>query len=259
MTMDAVRQALTAKRPAPEQSFGELAVEGLSNFITGVRVLLHLARQQNQVALQGIRERVDGSAIASALTDILRRSVDTFIELQEKDFTLAAKQTEAWLESIRMGEPYEGKVLPEIAREALENFVHAQKAYLDAIAEETTVAADRPAHHKRMEHSEMAELAMRATQNFVDAQKKLLDVTAKQVDVNLKTVRTIVQAMPAIPRLDFRRLTRDTVVSFVDAQKALIDAMISPRRASVRHEPVRLVPKPVRKRAARRPRAAVTA
>src|SRR5947209_8751513 len=175
MTMDVVRQALTIKRTAPEHSFSELAVEGLSNFIAGARVLLHFARQQNQIAFQGVRERVDGSAIASALTDIVRRSVDTFIELQEKDFTLAARQTEAWLESIRTGEPYEGKALPEMAQEALQNFVHAQKAYLDVIAEETTIAADRPVHYKRMDTTEMSELGERVTHNFIDAQKKLLD------------------------------------------------------------------------------------
>jgi hypothetical protein len=50
-----------------------------------------------------------------------------------------------------------------------------------------------------------------------------------------------------MPRINFKRLTRDTIVSFVDAQKALIDAMISPRRP-VRHEPI---PKEV-KRAVRR-------
>jgi hypothetical protein len=178
----------------------------------------------------------------------MRRSVDTFIELQEKDFTLAAKQTEAWLESIRTGEPYEGKALPEIAQEALENFVHAQKAYLDVISEETITAADRPAHHKRMEPTEVSEIAINATHNFVDAQKKLLDVAAKMVVVNLKTVRTAVEAVPAMPRINFKRLTRDTIVSFVDAQKALIDAMISPRRAPVRREVVR----PEMKRAVKR-------
>jgi hypothetical protein len=238
MTMDAVRQALTVKRPAPEQTFAELAIEGLSNFIAGTRVLLHFVRQHNQIMMHGVRERVDRSAVVSALTDIMRRSVDTFIELQEKDFTLAARQTEAWLESIRTGEPYEGKALPEIAKEALENFVHAQKAYLDVIAEETITAADRPAHYKRMEQTEVSELAINATHNFVDAQKKLLDVAAKMVALNLKTVRTAVEAVPAVPRINFKRLTRDTIVSFVDAQKALIDAMISPRRAPVRHEPM---------------------
>ncbi len=254
MTMDTVRQALTIKRPTPEQSFSELGIEALSNFISGARVLLHFARQQNQIALQGVRERVDASPIASALTDIVRRSVDTFIELQEKDFTLAARQTEAWLESIRTGEPYEGKALPEMAQEALENFVEAQKTYLDVIAEETVIAADRPANYKRMEPTEMSELAERATHNFVDAQKKLLDVAAKMVVLNLKTVKTAVETMPSMPRINLKRLTRDTIVSFVGAQKALIDAMISPRRAPVRREPVRPEPQPQRKRAGRRPR-----
>jgi hypothetical protein len=257
MTMDAIRQTLSIKRPAPEQTLGELAVEGLSNFIAGTRVLLHFVRQHNQIAMQGVRERVDASPIASALTDIVRRSVDTFVELQEKDFTLAAKQTEAWLESIRTGEPYEGKALPEIGQEALENFIHAQKAYLDAIAEETVAAADRPAHHKRMEQTEVSELAMRATHNFVDAQKKLLDVAAKMVAVNLRTVRTAVEAVPAMPRINFKRLTRDTIVSFVDAQKALIDAMVSPRRAHVRREPIPPQAKREVKRAVRRVRKAV--
>ena len=253
MTMDAIRHALSTKRTTPDEpSLSELGAEGLSNFIAGTRVVLHFARQQNEVAMEGVRQRVDKSAIASALTDILRRSVDTFIELQQKDLTLAAKQTEAWLESIRTGEAYEGKGIPEIAQEAVENFVHAQKAYLDVIAEETTTAVERPKNRKAMERTEVSELAMTATQNFIEAQKKLLDVAAKQVDVNLKTVRRVVSAMPAMPRVDIGRLTRDTVVSFVDAQKALLDVFIKPRRvAAVRREEPHVEPKPARKRAAR--------
>ncbi len=256
MTMDAIRHALsTKKKEAEKPSFTELAAEGMSNFIAGTRVLLHFARQQNEVAMQGVRERVDGSAMASALTDILRRSVDTMVELQQKDWTLAAKQTEAWLKSIQSGEPYEGKGIPEIAKEALENFVHAQKAYLDILAEETVNATDRPKGYKPMGRTELSALAMQATHNFIDAQKKLLDVAAKQVDVNLKTVRRMVNLLPAIPRLDIGHLTRETVASFVDAQKAFIDVMVKPRRAAhVRHEEPPVEAKPARKRVSHRPK-----
>lgn len=257
MTLDALRQALPSRKSVPEPPLAELAAEGISNFVAGMRVLLHFARQQSDVAMQGVRERVDGSAMASAITDILRRSVDTFIELQQKNMTLAAKQTEAWLESIQTGEPYNGKGLPETFREAVENMVQSQKDFLDIIAEETTAATEAKKSREPMERTSMMDLAMQASHNLIDAEKKLLDVAAKQVDVNLKTVKRTVEAIPPMPRVDFRRLTRNTVVNFVDAQKALIDVMMKPRRPSPpRHTQQLPAAKPARKRTSRKTKAA---
>ena len=83
-----------------------------------------------------------------------------------------------------------------------------------------------------------------------------VDVASDQVDVNLKVARRAVEMIPEVPRIDFAHLTRETVESYVTAQKALLDVMTRPPR---RHEyaPAE-TERPTRKKAAPRRKAAAT-
>src|SRR5579859_3240047 len=99
--MHAVRQQLSDPHHSPTALLRELAEEGMKNFMEGQKVLLELGREQNEILMEGVKERVGDWPAAKAMTDLLRRSVDTFIELQEEYLKIAGKQTHTWLESAR--------------------------------------------------------------------------------------------------------------------------------------------------------------
>jgi hypothetical protein len=235
MTINAVRDALSFKRPKHEVSLTELACEGYSNFIAAQRILLNLAQRENQLVVTGIRERVGSNAL-TAITDLLGRSVDTFVDMQQHFLTLAANENEAWLDAAKTGEPFAGKGLTTVAKDAVDIFVKSQKKFMDAISEQVAKATEGGAAEEDVERTELAELAKQASESFIDAQKKLLDVAGKQVDVNLKAVEWTAEMVPPPPHFDVAHFTRESVDSYVTAQKALMDIVNRP--AKRHHEPV---------------------
>ena len=184
--------------------------------------------------------------------------MDTFIDMQQHFLSIAAKQTDAWIDAAKSGEPFrEG--LAELAREGMENFVRSQKKFLDVIAEETAHATGAPPTAKHAaKKTEVTELARQAAEAFIDAQKKLLDVATQQMAVNMKTARKTMEVVNPIPAGTLKELTQQTVDGFVAAQKALLDVMAKPARAPEAHE-ARAHPKAApRKRHARAHRTPVS-
>src|ERR1700761_8347860 len=77
-TVSAIRERFAEARSTPAAMLTEMAGEGISNFIAAQRVLLQLAQRQNEIVMTGVKERA-GMAPLGALTDILRRGVETVI------------------------------------------------------------------------------------------------------------------------------------------------------------------------------------
>src|SRR6516225_4477308 len=75
--MQTLRQHLTDPHHSPATIVSELTGEGLANFIEGQKVLLDLAHQQNQILMSGVKERIGSWPAGHAVTNLLRRSVDT--------------------------------------------------------------------------------------------------------------------------------------------------------------------------------------
>jgi hypothetical protein len=121
--MHLLREKLADSRRVPAELLVELAGEGVTNFIAGQNVLLDLAQQQNKIVMTGVKERVSASTTASALTDVLRRSVENFLAMQQEFLKIAGRQTHTWLEAAKEGKPFQGKQWVELAREATENFI----------------------------------------------------------------------------------------------------------------------------------------
>jgi hypothetical protein len=209
----------------------------VTNFIEAQKVLLDLAQQQNKIVMTGVKERVGDSATATAMTDLLRRSVETFIEMQQEFLKIAGRQTHTWLEAAKAGKPFKGEELVDLAREGTENFVRAQKRFLDVVAEETRKATGekREGAGKKVKRTELSELARQATESFIDAQKKLFDVAGHQINVNVKAVGKAVDLVKPFPFVPLADLTRDGVKSYVDASKALLDVMTK-RHDGHKHE-----------------------
>jgi len=233
--MHAVKQQLTDPHHSPTAILSEAAGEGITNFIEAQKVLLDLGKQQNEILMNGVKERVGDCPVRRASVDLLRRSVDTFVELQQEYLKIASKQSHAWLDAAKSGKPYQPEHVMELAREGVESFVKAQKRFLDVIDEETGKAMNgKPtAAGKKMKHTEVQELARQAAGSFMEAQKRLLDLAGKQMNANVKTATKAVDLVRPFPFLPLSDLTREAVKSYVDAQKALMDVMVRQPAAKV--------------------------
>ena len=136
--MHFLRRQLSDPHHSPRAVLSEMAGESMTNFIEAQKVLLDLSKQQNEILMTAVKERIGEGPAAHATADLLRRSVDTFIHMQEEYLKIAGKQTHIWVEAARTGKPLPGRApLVSLAREGMENFAKAQKQFLDVIAEET--------------------------------------------------------------------------------------------------------------------------
>ena len=168
--MHALREQLTDPHHSPTALLSEVAGEGMTNFIEGQKVLLDLGKQQSEILMTAVKDRVGDLPAAQAMTDLLRRSVETFIHMQEEFLKIAGKQTHSWVEAAKAGRPYESDHVVVLAREGMENFVKAQKQFLDVIAEETAKATGGTKTNgavKQIKKTELSELARQATESFI--------------------------------------------------------------------------------------------
>jgi len=251
--MRIVRDRLSDPAFCPMSILTELAGEGMSNFIEGQKLLLELAHKENEIVINGVKDRIGGSPAAAAVADLLRRSVNTFIEMNQDFLKIASRQTHDWLAAVEKGKRYDGEHLVEAAREGMDTFVRVQKKFLDVVAEEVSKATKgAPEVVKKGKKVELAELARQATETFIEAQKKLMDVAGKQVNANLRATGRAMNMIKPFPFIPLPDLTREGVRSFVDAEKALIDTMMPRRKAA---KPAAKVVR--RKKRAVRPRAVV--
>ena len=82
----------------------------MNNFIEGQQVLLELGQKQNEILMTGVKERVGDWPAAQAVTDLLRRSVETFIDMQQEFLKIAGKQTHTWLAAPRLESRIRAKI-----------------------------------------------------------------------------------------------------------------------------------------------------
>jgi hypothetical protein len=233
--MHAVQQQLTDPHHSPTAILGEMAGESVTNFIEGQKILLELGKQQNEILMGAMTERVGDYPAAKATAELLRRSVDTFIHMQEEFLKIAGKQTHSWVEAAKAGRPYEPSHVVGLAREAVENFAKTQKQFLDVIVEETgkITSGKHSNGAAKIKKTELAELTRQVSEAFIEAQKKLVDVAGKQVNDNVKTAGKSLDLLQPFPFLPLAELTREGVKSYVDAQKALMDVVV---KTAVEHK-----------------------
>src|SRR5579884_560321 len=82
MVMNAVRERLAAPRGTIAGTLTEYAADTFENFVLAQKTLLTLAKRENDIVLNGFKERLAPVPAAAAMADLMRRSVDMFIELQ---------------------------------------------------------------------------------------------------------------------------------------------------------------------------------
>lgn len=223
----AVRDRLSDPHHSPAAILTEVAGEGVQNLIHAQQVLADLIQRQNEIVMTGVKERVGGPAIAFAAIDLLRRTVDNAIDMQKEFLRSAGKQNHILMESVKEGKMPKADSMIDFAREAMETFVEAEKKFLDVVAEEATKATStrHEGPPKKQKKTELADLARQATEAYVEAQKKLFDVAGRQMNVNLKAASRAMDIAGPLPMMPIGDLTRDGVKTFVDAQRALMEAV----------------------------------
>jgi hypothetical protein len=226
--MHVLREQLSDPHRSPTTILSEMAGEGMENFLEGQRVLLDLGKQQNEILTTSVKERIGECPRRHAAIDLLRRSVDTFIDMQQEFLKIAGKQKHLWMEAAKSRKAYQPEHAVDLAREGMENFVKAQKKFLDVVAEETSNAmSGKPANGARKgKKTELSEVARKATESFIDAQKKLVDVAGQQMNAYVKTAGQTVDLMQPLPFVPLGELARETVKSYVDAQRSLMEAVM---------------------------------
>lgn len=223
--MNTLRESLSDPEHSPQAILTEVAVEGTANFIEAQRILLNLVQEENEIVMKGMKERAGGYTRVMAITDVLRRSIDTVVEMQQDFLTTVNKQTQTWIQPTRTGKGYDTQ-LTELAREAMDNFVRAQKKFLDVIAEETDKAiGDHDRTPKMMKKTELSKLARDAANSLIEAQKKLLDLAGHQIDVNREAVSRTKDLLTPFQILPVSEFTSKGVKGFIDAEKEMIENM----------------------------------
>jgi Poly(R)-hydroxyalkanoic acid synthase subunit (PHA_synth_III_E) len=233
-----VRQQLTDPKHSPTAILSEATAEGVSNFIEAQKILLELGQKQNEIVMTGVKERVGECPRRQAAVDLLKRSIETFVNMQQEFLKIAGKQTHTWAEATKTGKAYDSKQLVEAAREAMDHFVKTQKHFMDVITEETAkVTGSKHTNGvKKTKRTEVSQLAREATESFIDAQKKLVDVAGRQMNADVKTAGKTVELLRPLPFLPLAELAREGVKSYVDAQKELINVVTKPG-AEHKHAP----------------------
>lgn len=219
----------------PLEILTELAVEGTSSLVEAQRALLTLAQQENDIILNGLKERIGSFVPAVAMTDLVRRSLETLLGMQEELLTTTSKQTLEWLQSERAGKGKHASHLVEAAREGVETFTRAQKHFLEVVAQEAEKATSGKKEYetKPAKKAELAHLAREAGSAFIAAQKRLLDVLGQQMNVNLDATTRAMEMMSPSRLVPVASVTSEGVRNFVNAETSLIGSLIEPRKVTV--------------------------
>jgi hypothetical protein len=223
-----------ARQPKPHDDYSplsiltELAVEGTSSLVEAQRTLLTLAQQENDIILNGVKDRIGGFVPAVAMTDLVRRSLDTLIGMQQELLTATSKQTLHWLESEKTGKGDRATHLVDFARDGVETFARTQKQFLEAVAQETAKVTSGQADHegKATKKPELAHLAQEAGNAFIEAQKRLLDVMGQQMNVNADVAMRAAEAVSPAQLVPMAVLTSEGVKNFFNAETSLIGSFI---------------------------------
>ena len=210
----------------------ELAVEGTSSLVEAQRTLLGLAQQENDIFLNGLKARIGGFLPGVAMTDMVRRSVEILISMQQELLTATSKQTLEWVEAEKSGNPDRSAKLVELAREAVETFTRAQKKLLEVVGEESARASGGKHAHaeKPLKKAELVTLAREASAAFIEAQKSLLDVMGQQMNVNLDLASESLQRMSPAQLLPVASFSPQSVKNFFDTETSLIGSLVKPRK-----------------------------
>jgi len=237
-----LKEGVSGPEHSPVSILTELAVEATANFTEAQRILLNLALEENGIMMTGAAERLSGSATAVAITDRLRRGIETFIEMQQDFLTIANRYAQQSLQKPKAGAI--PSTLIGAGREAMENFVSSQRKFIDIITHDVAKAKGK---HEESKKTPVTKLAREAADSLIEAQKKLLDVAGQHVNVNLQAANRAFEMAKSIRPLPLSDMAGKGVKSLVDAEETLIQKFIIKRGNVPKPKPAvkaKVAPKP---------------
>jgi hypothetical protein len=228
LTLGFVRERVNFSPLRPLTGMVEIAGQTLANFVAAQKILLDLAAEENALMQTGVKEALNLSGRPAAMTDAISEGVNALVAMQKKYLDMVNHQSQAVVEAIKEGKPFEGKNLAEITRESVDNFVHTQKKFLDLVTDVTRAEANGKAPKiTKAARVKVTELAKEGMDKFVDSQKKLLDLATHEIEGAIKTAQEIVRPSPE-PSTSLGEFARKGVENFVNAQKSLLDVAVKP-------------------------------
>ena len=110
---------------SPLAILNEVSLEGTSSLVEAQRTLLNLVQQENDIVMNGFKEQMAPFLPAVAVTDLLRRSLDTFIGMHQDFLTIASKHAISVFETGKTGKVDSSAHAFDLAREEAEVFARA--------------------------------------------------------------------------------------------------------------------------------------
>jgi hypothetical protein len=216
----------------------EMAVEGTSTLVEAQRALLDLVKQENEIILTGLKGKVGGFQPAIAVTDLVRRSVDTLIDMQQELLTTGSRQTLLWLQS---QDASEGAArFAEFAREGVETFTRAQTKFLHALEQESAKAiSGKREHDTSFTKKQLTELAREAGQAFLEAQKRMLDLVGQQMNVSVDLSARALGLVPSPELAPLANRATSGIRDFMAAEGALIESVLKTKKPAAAAKPGR--------------------
>jgi hypothetical protein len=248
--IESLREGVSGRENSPTAILTELAVEGTASLTEAQRVLLNLLEQENGILMDAVADRVEGYGPAVSVANRLRRGIDTLVEMQQEFLTIASKHLQERLQKTKAGEVPSAECVVDAARDAMDNFVRAQKKLLDVIVSDGAKPKSGKADDKKK--AEISNIAREAASSFIDAQKSLLDLAGQQVNVNLQVAGRLGEMANLLRLSPLPMITGNSVKSFVEAEKAVLDSIMKPGNGAKSAAPKaeRVVAKRGRRRAA---------
>lgn len=215
---------------SPLALLAEMAVEGTSTLVEAQRALLDLAKQENEILLTGLKGKIGGFQPAIAMTDLVRRSVDTLIDMQQELLTTGSRQTLLWLQSQDAGEG--AARFAEFAREGVESFTRAQAKFLHALEQESARAmgGGKHEHETAVAKKELTELAREAGRAFIEAQKRMLDLVGQQMNVSVDLSTRALGLVPSPEIAPLANRATSGIRDFMAAEGALIESVLKTKK-----------------------------
>jgi hypothetical protein len=219
---------------SPLAILNEVSLEGTSSLVEAQRALLNLVQQENDIVMNGFKEQIAPFLPAVAVTDLLRRSLDTFIGMHQDFLTIASKHAISLFETGKTGKVDSSAHAFDLAREEAEVFARAQKKLLDVLSEETAKAMSgkRDQHDRPMKKAEWSNRAREAANAVIEAQKKLLDILGQQMNVNLDAATRAGDFLSPLRILPVAMSTGEKVKNFMNAESSLLGTMFKPSKGS---------------------------
>jgi len=216
----------------------EMAVEGTSTLVEAQRAILDLAKQENEIILTGLKGKIGGFQPAIAMTDLVRRSVDTLIDMQQELLTTGSRQTMLWLQSQDAGEG--AARFAEFAREGVETFTRAQTKFLHALEQESAKAmGGKREHDAAVSKKQLTELAREAGRAFIEAQKRMLDLVGQQMNVGVDLSSRALGMVPSSELAPLANRATSGIRDFMAAEGALIESVLKTKKPAAAAKPGR--------------------